>query len=110
MNSTLETICRYRQVGPAIRYSARRNIHHVDFFCDAPGASHVYLAGDFNQWDPTASPMHRGPDGRWAISLELHHGHHQYLFVVDGKHRLDPKANGIARNDQNERVSLIAVS
>ena len=34
----------------------------------------------------------------------------QYLFIVDGKPRLDPKASGIARNSRNERVSLIAVS
>jgi hypothetical protein len=42
--------------------------------------------------------------------LELTHGHHQYLFLVDGQPVLDPKASGIARNDRNERVSLIAVS
>ena len=107
MNSTLEA--KYTQVGPAVRYSAKRNVHHVDFFCDAPGAAHVCFAGDFNGWDPTANPMHRGPDGRWAISLELHHGHHHYLFMVDGKSKLDPHA-GIARNERNEPVSLIAVS
>ena len=50
------------------------------------------------------------PDGRWTVSLEVHHGHHQYLFVVDGKRVLDPNASSIARNDRNERVSLITVS
>jgi hypothetical protein len=54
--------------------------------------------------------MRRMPDGRWMASLELHHGHHSYLFIVDGQPRLDPKASGIARNSRNERVSLIAVS
>jgi len=54
--------------------------------------------------------MHRSPDGRWMASLELPHGHHQYLFLVDGTPTLDPNASGIARNDRNERVSLIAVS
>ena len=91
-------------------YSARRQQHHVTFFCDAPSAESVSLAGDFNGWDSAATPMRRTPDGRWMASLELHHGHHQYLFVVDGKPVLDPNANGIARNDRNERVSLIAVS
>jgi hypothetical protein len=41
MKSTLEL--KYTETGPAIRYSARRNVHHVDFFCDAPGASRVCL-------------------------------------------------------------------
>jgi len=91
-------------------YSAGRQQHQVTFFCDAPGAKTVTLAGDFNQWDPAATPMRRTPDGRWMASLELHHGHHRYRFLVDGTPTLDPNASGIARNDRNERVSLIAVS
>ena len=50
---------------------------------------------------------------RWALVrqlLELHHGHHRYLFVADGEPKLDPNATGIVRNERNERVSLIAVS
>ncbi len=54
--------------------------------------------------------MRKMPDGRWMASLELHHGHHQYLFLVDGRPQLDPGASGIARDDHNEAVSLIAVS
>jgi len=91
-------------------YSARRQQHHVSFFCDAPGAKTVTPTGDFNGWDPAATPMYRTPDGRWMASLELHHGHHRYLFLVDGKPTLDPNASGITRNDRNERVSLLAVS
>ena len=95
---------------PSRRCSARRTQHHVTFFCDAPEVENVYLVGDFNGWDRAATPMHRTPDGRWTASLELHHGHHQYLFVVDGKPALDPKANGCTQNDRDESVSLIAVS
>ncbi|MGO8764489.1 MAG: isoamylase early set domain-containing protein [Limisphaerales bacterium] len=90
--------------------SAKRTRHHMDFFCDAPQAQSVRLVGDFNGWDLAATPMQRMPDGRWMAGLELYHGHHQYLFVVDGHPVLDPKANGIARNDHNERVSLVAIS
>ena len=82
----------------------------VDFYCDAHGASLVCLIGDFNGWDAAATPMRRGPDGRWAVSLQLHHGHHQYVFLVDDEPKLDPHAAGTARNERNEPVSLIAVS
>jgi 1,4-alpha-glucan branching enzyme len=92
------------------RFSAKRTRHHVDFFCAAPEAKSVSLVGDFNDWIPTVDPMHRMSDGRWMASLELHHGHHTYFFIVDGKPQLDPKASGIARNSHNEPVSLIAVS
>ena len=91
-------------------YSARRQQHNVTLFCDAPGAGGVTLVGDFNSWNPVATPMRRTPDGRWTASLELHHGHHRYLFLVDGTPTLDPNGSGITRNDRNERVSLIAVS
>jgi len=102
-----------RESGAAIpprRYSASRTRHHVDFFCEAPEAERVNLVGDFNGWDLAATPMKRLPDGRWMTSLDLHHGHHRYVFMVDGTARLDPRASGMARNERNERVSLIAVS
>jgi len=54
--------------------------------------------------------MNRTPDGRWMAGLELPHGHHQYLFLVDGAPQLDPKASGVTRNERGEPVSLIAVS
>jgi 1,4-alpha-glucan branching enzyme len=92
------------------RYSASRNLHHANFFCRAPEARHVSLMGDFNHWNPTAAPMRRMPDGRWMASLELPHGYHQYLFLVDGEPLLDPNASGTARNERNEPVSLIAIS
>jgi hypothetical protein len=42
--------------------------------------------------------------------VELHHGHHHYVFLVDGKRMLDPEAQGIGRDLNNDKVSLIAVS
>jgi 1,4-alpha-glucan branching enzyme len=82
----------------------------VRFFCEARNAAQVCLAGDFNNWNPAATPMGQMPDGRWFASLELPHGHHQYVFLVDGKPVLDPKALGKTRNELNEPVSLVAVS
>ena len=54
--------------------------------------------------------MSRQPDGAWTLQVEMCHGHHHYQFLVDGEARLDPGAQGIGRNEQNERVSLMAVS
>lgn len=102
--------CESKTIAPLRRHSVKRPLHRVNFFCDAPEAKSVKLVGDFNQWDREATPMRRMPDRRWIATLEMNHGHHRYLFVVDGKPTLDPGANGVARNDQNEPVSLIAVS
>ena len=91
-------------------YSARNMVKPVHFFCRAPEAKAVGLVGDFNDWSPATHPMQRQVDGSWFLEVPLTHGHHQYLFIVDGEPQLDPKASGITRNDRNERVSLIAVS
>lgn len=92
------------------RYSARKMVKPINFVCVAPGAGQVSLLGDFNAWNPGSHPMKRQPDGSWLAQIPLHHGHHHYLFLVDGKAVLDPRAQGIARNHQGERVSLMAVS
>ena len=92
------------------RYSAKRNLHHADFFCHAPEAKQVSIVGDFNNWNPNATPMIRKPDGYWMVSLELRHGYHQYVFLVDGKRLLDANATGKAKDSQNQPVSLVAIS
>jgi 1,4-alpha-glucan branching enzyme len=92
----------------AVRYSAKNSVKPINFYCAAPRANLVELAGDFNHWHPL--PMQRSVDGWWLAQVQLCHGHHQYRFLVDGKPMLDPHATGIARDEHDERVSLIAVS
>jgi 1,4-alpha-glucan branching enzyme len=92
------------------RYGAPHSRRAVNFICRAPQAQSVCLTGDFNAWDPRSHPMKQMPDKVWMLTLELKHGHHRYAFIVDGQLTLDPLAQGIARNDQGERVSLVPVS
>ncbi len=92
------------------RYSAKKMSKPVNFVCFAPDAQTVYLIGDFNDWHPSATPMKRHVDGSWQAQVSLNHGHHHYQFLIDDKPALDPKAQGIARNERNEKVSMIAVS
>lgn len=91
-------------------YSARDMAKPVNFYCAAPRAKSVNLAGDFNDSGSLLPPMERRLDGWWFLQVPLTHGHHQYRFLVDGKRMLDPHATGIARNERNEEVSLVAVS
>jgi 1,4-alpha-glucan branching enzyme len=82
----------------------------LNFICNAPQAKSVSVVGDFNQWNPTTHVMKQQPDKTWLLNIELKHGHHRYAFLVDGVLTLDPKAQGITRNDKGERVSLVPVS
>ncbi|MBI4661918.1 MAG: isoamylase early set domain-containing protein [Verrucomicrobia bacterium] len=101
---------RSHTAGSPSRYSAKNFAIPVNFVCYAPEAKHVSVVGDFNDWQVEAHPMKRQLDGAWMIQIALSHGHHRYLFLVDGKVRLDPRAQGVGRNERSERVSLIAVS
>ena len=97
-------------LGGRDRYSAKRSCRPTNFILLDPKAQQVSVVGDFNDWSPDAHPMRRQPDGGWHIQIPLCHGHHRYLFWIDGRTMVDPRAQGMARNDKNERVSLIAVS
>ena len=92
------------------RYGAQQTLRAVNFICHAPQAQSVSLVGDFNHWNPAAHPMKQMPDKAWAVMVDLKHGHHRYAFLVDGQLTLDPRSQGITRNDKNERVSLMPVS
>lgn len=95
----------------AERYSAKKMVKPINFiFIPKKKAERVSVLGDFNNWSSNANPMIRQVDGAWKAEIPLHHGHHRYVFLVDGEITLDPKAQGVTRNERNERVSLISVS
>lgn len=67
----------------------------VHFTLDAPEASSVYLAGDFNAWGGEGYRLSRtSPDSPWEISVKLEKGKaYVYNFVVNGSTWIaDPKA------------------
>jgi hypothetical protein len=70
----------------AAGYRADEGARPVQFVFVAKDARQVTIAGDFNDWNPTASPLHRaGAENVWSIVLPLTPGRHTYSFVVDGR-------------------------
>ena len=53
-------------------------------------ASHVYLAGSFNNWQTKEVLMEKQADG-WVCRLDLEKGKHLYKFLVDGIWVEDPE-------------------
>lgn len=66
------------------RTSLGTAVQPVQFMFVAPAATRVSLVGEFNDWDPEATPMVRAPGGTWRVALPLARGRHVYAFVVDG--------------------------
>ncbi len=56
-----------------------------------PRAEEVQIAGDFNNWQPEESPMHKvGDSGVWQTKMNLPAGRYRYRLVVDGQWQQDP--------------------
>jgi pullulanase len=70
----------------------------VAFSLEAPQASQVHLAGDFNGWNSTSHPMKKDKTGVWRISVDLLPGTYEYLFLVEGAWQQDPLANECVAN------------
>ena len=80
----------------------------VTFTVHADKGKAVYLAGEFNQWNPTAKKM-TFKAGVYSATVKLAAGTYQYKFVIDGTWCADPEnANSVA-NDQGTFNSVIVV-
>ena len=108
MNNILKTV--REGAAPSLPYSAKKMTKPVHFYYQNRQAKSVRLIGDFNDWDANAHPMSQRPDGWWFIELPLTHGHHPYLFLVDGEPVLDPNASGTVEINPTSKVSVMAVS
>lgn len=81
----------------------------VRFELIAPSAREVYLAGTFNDWKYGATAMTCGQGGKWVAEVTLHHGSHEYRFVVDGEWKLDPNNPESVPNPFGESNSLLII-
>jgi hypothetical protein len=58
----------------------------VQFALVAPTASQVTVVGDFNGWDPAATPMTKVRRGEtWMAAIAVPEGRYTYAFVIDGR-------------------------
>ena len=84
----------------------------VQFGFVAPHASSVELVGDFNNWDPKATPLRAASTGGvWSVEVPIQPGRHLYAFVVDGTvWRPDPAAPQATGEDFGEPNSALTVA
>jgi len=59
-------------------------------FSQPAGAHAIFVVGDFNGWNPIATPLMASSDGlRMEAVVELPPGRHAYRIVVDGVEQVD---------------------
>ena len=78
----------------------------------APSSSRVAVVGDFNDWDPAATPLRpAGDGGTWIVELRLRPGRYNYTFLVDGRRwERDPREPRAPESDFGAPVSVLTVS
>jgi 1,4-alpha-glucan branching enzyme len=80
---------------------------HFEFI--HPTAQRVCIAGAFNDWHCSATPMIALGEGRWAKELQLPPGTYEYRFVVDGEWVTDPNSMETAVNPFGGHNTLLRV-
>ena len=80
----------------------------VTFTVHAEKGKAVYVAGQFNDWDPTAKKM-AFKAGVYTATVKLVPGEYQYKFVIDGAWCTDPENVNAVQNDQGTFNSIITV-
>jgi len=68
------------------------NAKTVQFDLTVEPGKEVFVAGTFNNWNPTANAMKDNPgSGHCKAALRVPVGTHEYKFIVNGEWRMDPK-------------------
>ena len=79
----------------------------ITFSVRAELGSRVFLAGSFNDWDPTAKELvDKKGDGTFTVIVALVPGDHQYKFVIDGTWCVDPENPEWVQNDHGTLNSV----
>lgn len=76
-----------------------------------PGARSVSVAGDFNGWNPSQTPLERSDGGMWTATIPLKPGRYEYMFVIDGKQWIaDPLATEEATDGFGAQNAVLDVA
>jgi Glycogen recognition site of AMP-activated protein kinase len=97
-----------RSVAPTISGGDTRA---VEFVLRTTADSAVAVVGDFNNWDPHATPLRPSNDSVWSVVVPLRPGRYHYTFVVDGtRWSRDPSAPRALEDDFGTPTSVITVA
>ena len=80
------------------------------FQLSAEPGSQVFVAGTFNNWNPTANLLKDHRDrGHFKTAFSVPPGTHEYKFVVNGAWTADPKCPDWVPNDCGSLNSVLHV-
>ncbi|MCC6580700.1 MAG: AAA family ATPase [Phycisphaeraceae bacterium] len=106
MSSSVAVIARLDRV-----FGVRPTQQGVLFVQPLPQAAQVSVAGDFNNWSPTATPLQRDDRlGVWQTCIPMTPGRHHYRLVVDGHWQNDQYNTRMETNPFGEINNVVEVT
>jgi serine protease AprX len=73
-------------------------------------AESVSLAGDFNGWDPLATPLARNGSGLWSTEIVVpRSGRFEYKFIVNAHRWIEDPSNGMKTPDNYGGLNSVIV-
>ena len=101
---------RTQQIADLMEIMSHTNEKAIRFEIQAPQDSKVYIAGTFNNWDPTSHPLEYRPDkGAFRAYILLKEGTYEYKFVVNGVWQEDEKCPERVTDENGNINSVIRI-
>jgi len=96
---------RARQLSPVLNEDGGT----VEFYIKTGPGKRVYLAGDFNRWDPYMTALKEKEPGFYSTELSIKPGRYAYYFVIDGEPVPDPLNFQKNQSSEGEEVSILVI-
>ena len=82
----------------------------VTFVCKAVPGSEVYVAGDFNEWNPEKRKLSdKEGHGRFTTTMLLPVGTYEYKFIINGQWSIDPECEEWVPNKMGSLNSVVII-
>lgn len=91
-------------------FGVRKTQQGILFVQPKQEARQISVAGDFNNWSPTATPLRPDDDlGVWQACIPIPPGRYRYRVVIDGQWKHDQYNSSIETNPFGELNSILEV-
>ncbi|MDD3886256.1 MAG: glycogen-binding domain-containing protein [Victivallaceae bacterium] len=87
----------------------RETKKRVAFKVNAEAGKQVFVAGSFNDWQPTKELCDKQGTGEYVGILMLTPGVYEYKFVIDGEWRLDENNPNFKPNSMGTLNSILEI-
>lgn len=89
---------------------SRKGKKRITFHCNAEPGSEVYVAGDFNEWNPEKRKLSdKEGNGHFTTTMFLSPGTYEYKFIINGQWSIDPECEEWVPNKMGSLNSVIRI-